>query len=185
VLVEGKAIRIHPAGFATAFNADFDGDQMAVHIPLSPESQVEASVLMLSSRNILSSGSRFAACRGRRRTWWLGIYYMTKSKPGAKGEGRVFGGSDEVVLLRAWKRAKLSCSRRFACVTHTGEVIDLSTAYDNQDVTHTEPVKMERQFIQTTVGRRDFQFELAPANAVHQRLAQEKGCAATGVLSRT
>src|SRR5204862_7286200 len=57
VVVEGKAIRIHPL-VCTAFNADFDGDQMAVHIPLSPESQVEASVLMLSSRNILSPAHR-------------------------------------------------------------------------------------------------------------------------------
>ena len=68
VLVEGKAIKIHPL-VCTAFNADFDGDQMAVHIPLSPEAQIEASVLMLSSNNILSPAHRVSRSPFRRRTW--------------------------------------------------------------------------------------------------------------------
>src|SRR6202046_2426219 len=96
VLVEGKAIKIHPL-VCTAFNADFDGDQMAVHIPLSPEAQVEASVLMLASHNILSPASG-APIAVPSQDMVLGIYYMTKSKTGAKGEGRVFGSTDEVVL---------------------------------------------------------------------------------------
>src|SRR5207302_26601 len=96
VLVEGKAIRIHPL-VCTAFNADFDGDQMAVHIPLSPESQVEASVLMLSSRNILSPAHGLPLAVPS-QDMVLGIYYLTKNKPGAKGEGRVFGATEEVVL---------------------------------------------------------------------------------------
>src|SRR5467141_5004348 len=96
VLVEGKAIRIHPL-VCTAFNADFDGDQMAVHIPLSPESQVEASVLMLSSRNILSPAHGLPLAVPS-QDMVLGIYYLTKAKPGAKGEGRVFGAPEEVVL---------------------------------------------------------------------------------------
>ena len=79
VLVEGKAIRIHPL-VCTAFNADFDGDQMAVHIPLSPESQVEASVLMLSSRNILSPAHGLPLAVPS-QDMVLGIYYLTKSKP--------------------------------------------------------------------------------------------------------
>src|SRR6201993_3234694 len=83
VLVEGKAIRIHPL-VCTAFNADFDGDQMAVHIPLSPESQVEASVLMLSSRNILSPAHGLPLAVPS-QDMVLGIYYLTKSRPGAKG----------------------------------------------------------------------------------------------------
>jgi len=85
-LVEGKAIRIHPL-VCTAFNADFDGDQMAVHIPLSPESQIEASVLMLSSRNILSPAHGLPLAVPS-QDMVLGLYYLTKSKPGAKGEGR-------------------------------------------------------------------------------------------------
>src|SRR3979490_1393140 len=96
VLVEGKAIRIHPL-VCTAFNADFDGDQMAVHIPLSPEAQIEASVLMLSSNNILSPahGSPIAIPS---QDIVLGIYYLTKAKSGAKGEGRAFGNPDDVML---------------------------------------------------------------------------------------
>ena len=96
VLVEGKAIRIHPL-VCTAFNADFDGDQMAVHVPLSPEAQIEASVLMMSSNNILSpaSGSPIAVPS---QDIVLGCYYLTKSKSGAIGEGRVFGNMDDVIV---------------------------------------------------------------------------------------
>ena len=95
VLVEGKAIKIHPL-VCTAFNADFDGDQMAVHIPLSPEAQVEASVLMLSSHNILSPASG-QPITVPTQDMVLGLYYLTKAKPGAKGEGRSFANIDEVV----------------------------------------------------------------------------------------
>jgi DNA-directed RNA polymerase subunit beta' len=147
-LVEGKAIRIHPL-VCTAFNADFDGDQMAVHIPLSPESQVEASVLMLSSRNILSPAHGLPLAVPT-QDMVLGIYYLTKSKPGAKGEGRAFGSPEEVLLALEAGEVELLTPIR---LRYTGELIDLTTAYDDQDVTHTEPVKLERQFIQTTVGR--------------------------------
>mgnify|MGYP003346246558 CR=1 FL=1 len=96
VLVEGKAIRIHPL-VCTAFNADFDGDQMAVHIPLSPEAQIEASVLMLSSNNILSP-AHGAPIAIPSQDIVLGCYYLTKAKSGAKGEGRAFGNADDVML---------------------------------------------------------------------------------------
>src|SRR5256886_214893 len=89
VLVEGKAIRIHPL-VCTAFNADFDGDQMAVHIPLSPEAQIEASVLMMSSNNVLSPANG-APIAVPSQDIVLGCYYLTKAKVGAKGEGRAFG----------------------------------------------------------------------------------------------
>src|SRR5687767_1580455 len=96
VLVEGKAIRIHPL-VCTAFNADFDGDQMAVHIPLSPEAQIEASVLMLSSHNILSPANGQALAVPT-QDMVLGIYYLTKARHGTKGEGRTFANPDEVLL---------------------------------------------------------------------------------------
>jgi DNA-directed RNA polymerase subunit beta' len=83
-LVEGKAIRIHPL-VCTAFNADFDGDQMAVHIPLSPEAQVEASVLMLSSHNILSPGQRLSA---RRAHAGHGARHLLHDQGQAEGQGR-------------------------------------------------------------------------------------------------
>ncbi|MBI5665124.1 MAG: DNA-directed RNA polymerase subunit beta' [Nitrospirae bacterium] len=93
-LVEGKAIRLHPL-VCTAFNADFDGDQMAVHVPLSIEAQVEARVLMMSINNILSpaSGKPIATPT---QDMVLGIYYMTKMKKGAKGEGKIFYSPEEV-----------------------------------------------------------------------------------------
>jgi DNA-directed RNA polymerase subunit beta' len=148
VLVEGKAIKIHPL-VCTAFNADFDGDQMAVHIPLSPEAQVEASVLMLSSHNILSPASG-QPITVPTQDMVLGIYYLTKSKPGAKGEGRAFANIDEVLLaLEASEVETLTPIR----LRYSGEVIDLTAAADDQDIVHAEAQKFERQFINTTVGR--------------------------------
>ena len=96
VLVEGKAIKVHPL-VCTAFNADFDGDQMAVHVPLSQESQIEASVLMLASHNILhpANGQPIAVPS---QDMILGSYYLTKSKDGDLGEGKIFGSIEEVLL---------------------------------------------------------------------------------------
>jgi DNA-directed RNA polymerase subunit beta' len=148
VLVEGKAIKIHPL-VCTAFNADFDGDQMAVHIPLSPEAQVEASVLMLSSHNILSPASG-QPITVPTQDMVLGLYYLTKAKPGAKGEGRSFANIDEVVIaLEMGEVETLSPIR----LRYTGELIDLTQAYDDQDVNHTEPVQVKREYLNTTVGR--------------------------------
>jgi DNA-directed RNA polymerase subunit beta' len=96
ILIEGKAIQIHPLVCA-AFNADFDGDQMAVHIPLSFYSQIETRLLMLSTHNILSpSNGRPLAVPSQDMV--LGIYYMTKTKPGDVGEDKTFSSSDEVML---------------------------------------------------------------------------------------
>jgi len=148
VLVEGKAIKIHPL-VCTAFNADFDGDQMAVHIPLSPEAQVEASVLMLASHNILSPASG-QPITVPTQDMVLGLYYLTKGKPGAKGEGRAFANIEEVLLAREAGEVETLTPIR---LRYTGEVIDLTTAYDDQDVTHAEPVQFNRQYINTTVGR--------------------------------
>ncbi|MDR4464333.1 MAG: DNA-directed RNA polymerase subunit beta' [Nitrospira sp.] len=94
VLVEGKAIRLHPLVCA-AFNADFDGDQMAVHVPLSVEAQVEARVLMMAINNILSpaNGKPIAVPS---QDMVLGCYWLTKERLGAKGEGKVFGSPEEV-----------------------------------------------------------------------------------------
>src|SRR5881409_2505930 len=139
VLVEGKAIKIHPL-VCTAFNADFDGDQMAVHIPLSPEAQVEASVLMMSSNNVLSPASG-QPITVPTQDMVLGLYYLTKEKPGAKGEGRSFANIDEVVLaLEAGEVETLTPIR----LRYTGEVIDLTSAYDDQEIIHTDPVNYDR-----------------------------------------
>src|SRR5206468_6698212 len=80
----------------------------------------------------------------------LGLYYLTKGKPGAKGEGRAFANIDEVLLaLHAGEVETLSPIR----LRYTGEVIDLTTAYDDQDIIHTDPVSYDRAFLNTTVGR--------------------------------
>ncbi len=124
ILIEGKAIQLHPL-VCTAFNADFDGDQMAVHIPLSVESQIEARVLMLSSNNILSpaNGSPIIVPS---QDIVLGIYYMTQGLPGVRGGGSIFANTDEV-----------------------------RSAYDSGAVDlHAEiTVRMDGERVQTTVGR--------------------------------
>ena len=94
ILVEGKAIKLHPL-VCTAFNADFDGDQMAVHIPLSIEAQIETRVLMMSINNILSSANGKPIVVPT-QDMVLGIYYLTKEKKGAKGEGKTFANTEDV-----------------------------------------------------------------------------------------
>ena len=175
VLVEGKAIRIHPL-VCTAFNADFDGDQMAVHIPLSPEAQIEASVLMMSSNNILSP-SNGAPIAVPSQDIVLGCYYMTKAKSGAKGEGRAFGNVDDVVLaLEAGELETLSPIR----LRFTGTLLDLTTARDNQDVIHTESQPVTGQDHQHHRRPRALQRAAAEGDAVRQRPAEEEGAAAAG-----
>ena len=96
ILVEGKAIKLHPL-VCTAFNADFDGDQMAVHLPLSVEAQAECRFLLLSPNNLLkpSDGGPVAVPS---QDMVLGIYYLTQERPGAKGEGMVFKNVNEAIL---------------------------------------------------------------------------------------
>lgn len=96
VLIDGRAIQLHPM-VCTAFNADFDGDQMAVHVPLSYEAQLEASLLMLSSHNILSpqNGSPIVVPT---QDIVLGCYYLTKLREGDKGEGMIFSSPEEVIV---------------------------------------------------------------------------------------
>ncbi|MCZ2080052.1 MAG: DNA-directed RNA polymerase subunit beta' [Bryobacterales bacterium] len=148
VLVEGKAIKIHPL-VCTAFNADFDGDQMAVHIPLSPEAQIEASTLMLASNNILSPahGSPIAVPT---QDMVLGLYYLTKARPGTKGEGRTFASMEDVLIALEMGEVETLTPIR---LRYTGRVIDLSKAFDNQNVMHTEPIEFNKQYMDTTVGR--------------------------------
>jgi DNA-directed RNA polymerase subunit beta' len=95
-LVEGKAIQIHPL-VCTAFNADFDGDQMAVHLPLSAEAQAEARILMLSSNNILSPANG-RPITSPTQDMVLGLYYLTMEREGELGEGRAFGSVSEAIM---------------------------------------------------------------------------------------
>jgi DNA-directed RNA polymerase subunit beta' len=146
--VEGKAIKIHPL-VCTAFNADFDGDQMAVHIPLSPEAQIEASTLMLSSNNILSPahGGPIAVPT---QDMVLGCYYLTKARPGTKGEGRTFASVEDVLIALEMGEVETLTPIK---LRYTGKVIDLVHAFDNQNMLHTEPIEFVKQYMETTVGR--------------------------------
>ena len=148
VLVEGKAIRIHPL-VCTAFNADFDGDQMAVHIPLAPEAQIEASVLMKASKNILSPANG-APITVPSQDIVLGCYYLTKAKTKAKGEGRVFGSAEDVGLALAAGEVETLTAIRLRV---TGGLMDLTASRDDQDVLRTQVQEVGQKVISTTVGR--------------------------------
>ena len=108
ILVEGKAIKLHPL-VCTAYNADFDGDQMAVHLPLSVEAQAECRFLLLSPNNLLkpSDGGPVAVPS---QDMVLGIYYLTQERPGAKGEGKAFKNVNEAIL--AYENAALTLHSR-------------------------------------------------------------------------
>jgi len=136
VLIEGKSIKIHPL-VCTAFNADFDGDQMAVHVPLSLESQLEAKILMLSTNNIFSPADGRPICTPTQDIV-LGIYYITKEKPGAKGENRVFANSEEVIIAYEDKVVALHAKIR----------LRIENLFDLEE----KKVIPGKQIITTTVG---------------------------------
>jgi DNA-directed RNA polymerase subunit beta' len=148
VLVDGKAIKIHPL-VCTAFNADFDGDQMAVHIPLSPEAQIESHVLMLSSHNILSP-AHGAPIAVPTQDMVLGLYYLTKARLGTKGEGKKFASVEDVLI--AYEMGEVETQTPIT-LRYTGKVLDLATARDPQDLLHIEPVEYHKTDMETTVGR--------------------------------
>jgi DNA-directed RNA polymerase subunit beta' len=148
ILVEGKAIQIHPLVCA-AFNADFDGDQMAVHVPLSVEAQVEAQTLMLSTNNILSPA------HGRPLTipsqdMVLGCYYLTLEMKGEKGEGRIFTSPEEVLLALENKKVGLHARIK---VRFKGPFMNLSTYYDDQSVMTCPIAEVQKELVETTPGR--------------------------------
>ena len=170
VLVEGKAIRIHPL-VCTAFNADFDGDQMAVHIPLSQESQIEASVLMVASHNVLSpaSGQPVAVPT---QDIVLGCYYLTRAGVGAKGEGRVFGSSEEIQHALEREEVKLATP---VFMRYSGPLIDLTTQYDQQAVLQADVQEVRNQIISTTAGRAVFNDHLPEAMPYVNGILKKKG----------
>jgi DNA-directed RNA polymerase subunit beta' len=172
VLVEGKAIKIHPL-VCTAFNADFDGDQMAVHIPLSPEAQIEASTLMLASNNVLSP-AHGAPITIPTQDMVLGCYYLTKSRPGTKGEGRTFASTDDVLIALEMGEVETLTPIK---LRYTGKVIDLVHAFDTQNVLHTEPIEFNKQYMETTVGRVIFNDHLPEEMPYINGLLKKKGLA--------
>jgi DNA-directed RNA polymerase subunit beta' len=172
VLVEGKALKIHPL-VCTAFNADFDGDQMAVHIPLSPEAQIEASTLMLASNNVLSPahGGPIAIPT---QDMVLGSYYLTKMRPGSRGEGRTFASTDDVLIALEMGEVETLTSIK---LRYTGKVIDLTKAFDSQNIVHTAPSEYVKQYMDTTVGRVIFNDHLPQDMPFINGLLKKKGLA--------
>jgi len=121
VLIEGKAIRLHPM-VCEAFNADFDGDQMAVHVPLTDQARAESANIMLSSKNLLkpASGEPIVAAR---LDMVLGCYYLTHIKAGSKGEGKAFGTMDEAILAYQIGLVAVNAAVK---LSFKGELIDTS-----------------------------------------------------------
>ena len=148
ILVEGKAIQIHPLVCA-AFNADFDGDQMAVHVPLSVEAQIEAKTLMLSSQNILSpSNGRPVAIPSQDMV--LGCYYLTLERKGRKGEGRIFVSSEHALLAMESNEVDLQARIK---LRYKGPFMNLSIYYDDQALLTCPVTDKDNELVETTPGR--------------------------------
>jgi len=147
VLVEGKAIKLHPL-VCTAFNADFDGDQMAVHVPLSIESQIEARVLMMSVNNILSPANGKPIVVPT-QDMVLGIYYLMKERRGAKGERTKYSGEEIARMKDPAERLRAKTNGKYLSPE------DVRIAYDSGQLSeHARiEVKMNGEFVETTVGR--------------------------------
>ena len=145
VLVEGKAIKLHPL-VCHAFNADFDGDQMAVHVPLTPAAQIECWTLMLSSRNLLNPANGYPIVIPT-QDMVLGINYLTMEKAGAKGEGKYFSSTEEVLM-----------------------------AIDARSVDYQALIKVKKngEYIETTAGRIILNEELPPEIGFINRSLGEK-----------
>ena len=131
-MIEGKAIQLHPLA-CTAFNADFDGDQMAVHLPLSNEAILETQILMLQSHNILNPANG-AHITVPSQDMVLGLYYITKIRPGAKGEGLTFYGPEEALIARNEGR----------CDLHALVKVVVDDLVDG---------KIQKRMVETSVGR--------------------------------
>ena len=131
-MIEGKAIQLHPLA-CTAFNADFDGDQMAVHLPLSNEAILETQILMLQSHNILNPANG-APITVPSQDMVLGLYYITKIRPGAKGEGLTFYGPEEALIARNEGRCDLHALVKVV----VGDLVD---------------GKIQKRMVETSVGR--------------------------------
>jgi len=160
VLIEGSAIQLHPL-VTTAFNADFDGDQMAVHVPLSEKAVKEARELMLASKNLLKPASGEPIISPG-KDMVLGVYYLTmKPARAAKGDGRIFGDINEVIMSYELDQVDL----------HADIKLRAETMYDEQNNRLTKP---ETRMIDTTVGRAIFN-DILPDEMRYCNLVLDKG----------
>ena len=155
VLIEEKAIRLHPLA-CTAFNADFDGDQMAVHLPLSHDAVLEASILMLGSHNIMSpaSGGPIAVPS---QDMILGLYYLTKPRGGQKGEGKTFSSPDEVIIAFDQGRIDIhsKINVRITALNPQGEPVTEVVKTSTGRVIFNAIVPEEMGYINKTLGKKE------------------------------
>ena len=160
MLVEGSAIQLHPL-VTTAFNADFDGDQMAVHVPLSQKAVAEARRLMLSSKNLLKPADGEPIISPG-KDMVLGVYYLTMTDPfDYKGEGSIFGSIEEVKIAFELELVEV----------HTNIKLRAETWYDEENTRLDEP---ETRMIETTVGRAMFN-DILPPEVQFVNMALDKG----------
>ncbi len=148
VLIEGNAIQIHPI-VCRAFNADFDGDQMAVHLPLSKNAQVEAKKIMLSADNLLkpATGEPVAIPT---QDMVLGCYWMTKIEEGLRGEGKIFANSEEALLAKHFNQVHLKAKVKIR-LADSNELVETSVGR----IIFNEPLPPETGFINKTMNSRE------------------------------
>ena len=155
-LVEGKAIKLHPL-VCTAFNADFDGDQMAVHLPLSVEAQAECRFLLLSPNNLLkpSDGGPVAVPS---QDMVLGIYYLTQERPGALGEGKAFKSENEAILAYENKEISLHARIRIRRYNSKGEVVMVEGTVGR--IIFNEVIPQDLGFVDRTNPENEMKYEI-------------------------
>jgi len=159
ILVEGRAIKLHPL-VCTAYNADFDGDQMAVHVPLSVEAQAEARFLMLAAHNIMKASDGKPVCVPT-QDMVLGSYYLTLDKEGAKGEGRMFSSPEEVMMAYEVKDVDIHA----AIKVKVSKIINGEKRYGIIDTTlgkliFNESIPQNLGFIDRTLPENEFKLEI-------------------------
>ena len=160
ILVEGKAIKLHPL-VCTAFNADFDGDQMAVHLPLSMEAQSECRFLLLSPNNLLkpSDGGPVAVPS---QDMVLGIYYLTQERPGDKGEGMFFKSPNEAILayendaVTLHARIKVRVTKTMADGTVKTDIVETTVGR----ILFNEIIPQDLGFVDRTIPENELKFEI-------------------------
>ena len=159
VLVEGRALKLHPL-VCTAYNADFDGDQMAVHVPLSAEAQAEARFLMLAAGNLLKPSDGRPVCVPT-QDMILGSYYLTLDKDGEKGEGKVFRDVDEAMMayqtgyLTLHSKIKVRMTKEFNGVKETG-LVDTTVG----KIIFNNPIPHDLGFVDRSLEENKFKLEI-------------------------
>ncbi len=151
ILIEGNAIQIHPI-VCRAFNADFDGDQMAVHLPLSKDAQTEAKQIMLSSNNLLkpATGEPVAIPT---KDIVLGCYWMTKIEDGLKGEGKIFGSSEEALLAKHFGQVHLKAKIKVRLPADSGSGADPKSSSKKNSSFGQKNDSEQLSLVETSVGR--------------------------------